>query len=215
MDIYLFSLIVGTVGLAAMAISGMSHHAGGSHGYGGHGGSHGGGAHGGAGHGHAGHSHASSHGHSGAHGEGGFGSHAATWMLTSPRFIFALMLGFGLIGVALRSMVGGLVLLGVAVAGGIAIERLLVAPLWKLTMRFETRAANTLESATFSEARVVSNFDRNGQGIVAVEVDGQVQQILATLSAADRAKSAKVRAGQLVRVDEVDGARHRCTVSVL
>jgi hypothetical protein len=137
------------------------------------------------------------------------------WMLMSPRFLFAGLLGFGLIGVAFRSWISGMVLLGVAIAGGIVIERLLVAPLWKQAMRFETRPAITLESATFSEARVVSNFDKNGQGIVAVEVDGQVQQILATLTEADRAKGARVRAGQLVRVDEVDGARHRCTVSVL
>jgi len=140
---------------------------------------------------------------------------ATTWMLMSPRFLFAGLLGFGLIGVALRSFVGGAILLGAAILGGILIERLLVAPLWKLTMRFESSPATTIESATFSEATVVSNFDRNGQGIIAIEVDGQIQQILATLSEADRAKGAKVRAGQLVRVEEVDGARHRCTVSVL
>jgi hypothetical protein len=136
-------------------------------------------------------------------------------MLMSPRFVFAGLLGFGLIGVALKSLLGGILLLGAAIVGGILIERLLVAPLWKLSMRFASNPANTLESATFSEAKVVSNFDRNGQGIVAVEVDGQVQQILATLTEADRARGARVRAGQLVRVDEVDGARHRCTVSVL
>jgi hypothetical protein len=82
-------------------------------------------------------------------------------------------------------------------------------------MRFESNAATTLESATFAEATAVSGFDRNGQGIIAVEVDGQIQQILATLSEDDRAKGARVRAGQLVRVEEVDTARHRCTVSVL
>jgi hypothetical protein len=82
-------------------------------------------------------------------------------------------------------------------------------------MRFVSNPANTLESATFSEATVVSNFDRNGQGIIAVEVDGQVQQILATLTSGDLAKGSRVRAGQLVRVEEVDPARHRCIVSVL
>lgn len=210
MDIYSICLILGVVGLGAMAVTGMSHHAGGSHGAGGHGGHGHVGSHGPGGTGHAG-----GHGHSHAGGStDGIGMQATTWMLMSPRFLFAGLLGFGLIGVALRSMVGGMMLLGAAIAGGILVERLLVAPLWKLSMRFASNPANTIESATFSEATVVSNFDRNGQGIVAVEVDGQVQQILATLSDADRAKGARVRAGQLVRVDEVDGARHRCTVSV-
>jgi hypothetical protein len=145
----------------------------------------------------------------------GIGTQAATWMLMSPRFVFAGLLGFGLVGVGLRSWLGGVVLLGAAIAGGLAIERLLVAPLWKLSMRFASNPANTLESATFGEGTVVSNFDRNGQGIVAVEMDGQVRQILATLASADRAKGGKVRAGQLVRVEEVDAARHRCTVSLL
>jgi DNA-binding PucR family transcriptional regulator len=136
-------------------------------------------------------------------------------MLMSPRFLFAGLLGFGLIGVALSSWVGGTLLLAAAIAGGIAVERLLVAPLWKLSMRFASNPAVMLESATFAEATVVSNFDRNGEGIIAVEVDGQVQQILATLSAADRARGARIRAGEVVRVDEVDPVRHRCVVSTL
>ena len=212
MDIYLFCLILGMVGLAAMAVSGLGRHGGGAHGHGGHGG----------GHGHAGGHGPGSHGHAGgqAPGHGGaptqaIGAQAATWMLMSPRFLFAGMLGFGLVGVALRSWVGGAILLGAAIAGGIAIERLLVAPLWQLSMRFASNPAITLESAITSEATVVSNFDKNGQGIIAVEVDGQVQQVLATLSSADRATGAKVRAGQLVRIEDVDAARQRCTVSLL
>lgn len=137
------------------------------------------------------------------------------WVLMSPRLLFAALLGFGLAGFALRTLLGGTALLLVAIIAGILIERLLVNPLWNFAMRFASNPALTLESATLGEGRVVSNFDHNGQGIIAVEVDGQVQQILATLSADDRAKGTRVRAGQLVRVDEVDGARHRCTVSVL
>lgn len=198
MDIYLFSLIIGAVGLSAMAAGVLGRH--------GHGHGHGGGSHGhaGGGHSHAGHGHAL----------GGV-SRMAGWVLMSPRLLFAALLGFGIIGIALESVLGGIVLLLVAIAGGIAVERLLFNPIWKFSMRFASNPANTLESATFGEAKVVSNFDRNGQGIVAVEVDGQVQQILATLSEADRVKGKKVRAGQVVRVEEVDGSRHRCTVSVL
>jgi len=215
MDIYLFSVILGAGGLSVMAMAGLGRHGGGSHGHGG--GGHGGHGHSGghgAGHGHAG---GSSHGHgsSHAHGDAGGASQLASMALMSPRFILAGLLGFGLVGVAMQSFVGGITLLLVALVGAVAVERLLFNPIWKFAMRFASNPANTLESATFGEAKVVSNFDRNGQGIVAVEVDGQIQQILATLSETDRAKGASVRAGQLVRVEEVDGARHRCTVSVL
>ena len=210
MDIYLFSVILGAVGLGAMAVAGLGRHGGGSHGHGG--GSHGGHGHAG-GHGHGGHSHSGHHGH--GHGDAGGASQLASMALMSPRFLLAGLLGFGLVGTALQSFVGGITLLVVALIGAVAVERLLFNPIWKFAMRFASNPANTLESATFSEAKVVSNFDRNGQGIIAVEVDGQIQQILATLCETDRAKGASVRAGQLVRVDEVDGARHRCTVSVL
>ena len=211
MDIYLFSVIVGAVGLSAMAAAGLGRHGGGSHAHGGAGG-HGGGSHGS--HGHAG-GHGHGHGTSHGHGDAGGASQLASMALMSPRFLLAGLLGFGLVGVALQSFVGGATLLIVALIGAVAVERLLFNPIWKFAMRFASNPANTLESATFGEAKVVSNFDRNGQGIVAVEVDGQIQQILATLCETDRAKGASVRTGQLVRVDEVDGARHRCTVSVL
>jgi hypothetical protein len=197
MDPYLFAIIVGVVGLAAMAIGGLGRH--------GHGTSHG----------HAGGHHGATHdGHGVSHGVTN-GARITGWVLMSPRLLFAALLGFGLAGFALRSLLVGKLLLLAAIVAGIAVERLFVNPLWNLAMRFASNPALTLESATFGEGKVVSNFDQNGQGIIAIEVDGQVQQILATLSAADLARGARVRAGQLVRIDEVDGARHRCTVSVL
>jgi hypothetical protein len=66
------------------------------------------------------------------------------------------------------------------------------------------------------EATAVTSFDANGQGIISLEVDGQVVQVLATLRPDDRALGpARVRAGQRVRIDEVDAAQNRCTVSLI
>ena len=48
-------------------------------------------------------------------------------------------------------------------------------------MRFASTPASMLESAVTDEATAVTSFDANGQGIVSVEVDGQIVQILATL----------------------------------
>jgi hypothetical protein len=215
MSVYLVSLILGAAGLLGMAATGLGRH--------GHGGAAGGGSHGGHG-GHGGHhggAHAGTYAgsHSGAsaaaHGAGHGGAVAATWLLMTPRFLFALLLGFGIAGVLLQSLLGGIVLLAAAVAGAVIVERALVNPLWKLALRFASNPATTLDGAIESDAVAVSNFDRNGQGIIAVEVDGQVQQVLATLCAADQAAGARVRAGQRVRIDEVDGERQRCSVSLL
>lgn len=213
MSVYLISLILGAAGLLAMAASGLGRH--------GHGGA--------AGHGHgvavpgghAGHDGSAGHGagtggHAGSHGHLAQGaSHAATWVLMAPRFLFAGLLGFGLVGMSLQSWLGGTVLLLAAIAGAIVVERAVVNPLWKLALRFASNPATTLDGAIESDAIAVSNFDRNGQGIIAVEVDGHIQQVLATLTAADRAAGARVRAGQRVRIEAVDGERQRCSVSLL
>jgi hypothetical protein len=198
MNLYLVALIAGALGLGSMAFGGLGRHGqghgGGSHGHGGHGG-----------HGHGGRGHV---------GPGaGAGARLTGWMLMSPRFLFAGLLGFGAIGLGLRDWIGGPVLLAAAVIGGIALERLVVAPLWNLALGFASRPAVTLESALTADATAVTSFDKNGQGIVSIEIDGQIQQILATLVASERALGATVRAGERVRIDDVDGARHRCTVS--
>ena len=82
-------------------------------------------------------------------------------------------------------------------------------------MRFASRPASTLESAVADEAVAVSSFDDNGQGIVSLEVDGQVLQILATLQPQDRVLGGRVRAGQRLRIDDVNAAKQSCTVSIL
>lgn len=136
------------------------------------------------------------------------------WSITSPRVLFAVLLGLGTTGVAFRPLLGGPFLAIAALGGGIAFERVFVTPLWNFAMRFASRPAMTLESAVSEEATAVTNFDANGQGLVSVELDGQVVQILGTLAAADRQLVSKVPAGTRLRIEEVDTERNRCTVSV-
>ena len=215
MDLYSSSLLLGAAGLGVMALGGLGHRGGG------HAGS--------AGHGHAtghGHGHVAGHVHGVKHaGHVQAAGHAPTardamsntlWTITSPRFLFSLLLGFGTAGELLRPVLGGPLLIAAAVAGGVLFERVLVSPLWNLAMRFASAPAVTLESSVADEATAVTSFDANGQGIVSLEVDGQVVQILATLSPDDRALgAARVRAGQRVRIDEVDAEQNRCTVSLI
>lgn len=219
MDLYTFSLALGGIGLGTMAVAGLgarggSHHAGARH--------NGGGGRGTAGHG-QGHAHGTQPHTAGAHhhdvadirGVSAPGLARGFSALVSPRIMFSFLVGFGAAGVLLRHTLGGVALLAVAVIGGVLLERLLVAPLWRFTHRFESSPALTLESAITDDAQAVSSFDARGQGLVAIELDGQVVQVLGTLRSEDLQAGVRVRAGDRLRVEAVDGARNRCTVSYL
>lgn len=229
MDMYIVSMVVGGGGLLSMALGGLGHHGGHGGAHGGHGGAHGGhggahGAHGGSHGGHGGAHGGSPAAHGGAHAHEAGGSHVshasgvgrgATWLLSTPRILFSVLLGLGATGLALHGVLGGIVLTAAAVAGGVIFERLIITPIWNMSMKFESNPSFTLESTLMDEATAVTSFDRNGEGIVSIELNGQIVQVLAVLRADDRLLGAGVRAGQKVRIEQVDSARNRCTVSVL
>jgi hypothetical protein len=208
MDLYGFCLALGGTGLAAMAVGGLAQlgHVGQSH----------------AGHGHAGHAHGA-HGHAHttqAHPVHAHGTHHASeaasarfLSLLSPRVLFALLVGFGAGGL-LAAPLGEPWRAGAAILAAAAFEGLLVGPLWRMLFRFESAPAVTLETAIEDDARAVTGFDTDGHGLIALDVDGQVVQLLATLSADDRARGVRVRTGDLVRVSSIDAARNRCTIRV-
>ncbi|MBD0320795.1 MAG: hypothetical protein ICV87_10705 [Gemmatimonadetes bacterium] len=215
MDFYLFSLILGALGLVAMALSGLSHgHAGhGGHGHGHDVGDvslHAGHGHGGAAH-HAGHHGA--HGHGAGHHDTAQGGHGWVWQFLSPRMLFSVLTGLGATGLLAEPLLGGVLLLLLALAGGIAFELLAVRPIWNFFFRFASAPALTLESALYDTGTAVTRFDETGSGVIALEVDGQVLQVLAKLKPEDRDRGLRVRAGDRVLVEEVDGARNRCVVS--
>jgi hypothetical protein len=83
---------------------------------------------------------------------------------------------------------------------------------WNFAFRFASAPALTLESAVEDDAQAVTNFDASGCGIIAVEVDGHLVQVLGTLVKSDRESGVRVRAGDSVRIEDVDADRNRCTV---
>ena len=207
MDPYTFSLTLGGVGLGVMALSGFAQAAHVGHGHGAQGHAHGShGGHGHAGHAHAGHAHGTVRGSSGA---------SRLLALLQPRVAFSVLVGFGAAGLILRPLLPEPGLLVASLGAGLAFEWGLVAPLWRFLFRFASAPAQTLESAVSDEARAVTNFDANGHGLVAVELDGQVVQLLATLNDSERASARRVRAGDRVRIEAVDDTRNRCTVTYL
>jgi hypothetical protein len=192
MDPYVISIAAGATGLVAMAVGGVAH-------VGGHAG-------------HGGHGHGASHGHAGHAGHAAT-QHAASRFqsLLSPRVLFSVLVGFGAGGL-LAEPLGGVWQLGAAILGAVVFEALLVGPLWRFLFRFESSPALTLESSVEDDARAVTSFDANGCGLVALDVDGQVVQLLATLDAGERALGVHVRSGDVVRVSEVDASNGRCIV---
>ena len=133
----------------------------------------------------------------------------------SPRLLFSVCVGLGASGLLLRPLLGsGILLFAGALVGGIVFERAIVTPIWNFAFRFASEPALTLESALHSEATAVTAFDANGSGLIAVELDGRLVQLLGTLQTVDRELRAKVVAGSKLRIEDVDAERNRCTVSL-
>jgi hypothetical protein len=184
---FLMALVLGLVGLVAMAVLGLNH--------GGHHGQH-------SSHGHDVHNN-HSHGHhthsSHAHGTSDHSVVSQLLIFLSPRAIFSLALGFGAIGMTVSFLPPILAIL-VAGAGAILFERLLVEPYWNAMFKFASTPAKNLESVKGATATANTNFDANGQGLIELELDGQVRQVLGTL----QDKTSSVSRGQQVRIEAVN-----------
>jgi hypothetical protein len=148
------------------------------------------------------------------HGDG-IGHDVGEYLLSllSPRVFFAILVGIGAAGLLLDPYTGGVLLMAIALAAGFGFEGLLVRPFWNFFFRFASTPAQTLDSALMDRATAVTGFDAEGQGVVSIILDGQIVQLLGTLRPEDR--HVRVRAGDALMVEDVDGKRNRCTVSWL
>ena len=215
MNVYLSATVVGLLGLIGMAALGLAHgHSPGGRSHGGHG-------HGGNGsHGHNGRSShsAAAREHHRASGDTGGSVLSSVLILTSPRLILSVILGFGLIGLLLSafpltSHLPTAMLLGLAGAGGVAFNGLVVQPYWNALMNFQSRPALSLGSSGLESADAVTDFDHSGSGLVALEFEGEVRQLLATLDTAEQQRGLRVRRGDKLHIESIDEERNRCTVS--
>lgn len=154
------------------------------------------------------------HGAHDGHGDT-FGDDVGDYLLSllSPRVAFSILVGVGAAGLLLDPFLGGAPLLVAAVIAGLLFEGVLVRPFWNFFFRFASPPAQTLESALMDRATAVTGFDAQGQGLVSIVLDGQIVQLLGTLRPEDRATGVRVRAGDALTVEEVDGKRNRCIVS--
>jgi hypothetical protein len=132
--------------------------------------------------------------------------------ILSPRVAFSLILGFGATGFLLKGVFGGAILVAFAAVGGVVFESMLVRPFFNFLSKFASDPAMTLDATLGDEVQVITGFDAQGQGLVSVELNGQIVQLLGTLTREDRT-GPKVRAGDTLFVKDVDSVRHRVVVS--
>ena len=216
MDIYLFILCLGFGGLLLMALLGLGHQHSTSHHHGGHG--HSGGARGTGGTHHAAGHGAGMKGKEAHHSSGGSRPAGVLLTLISPRVIFGLLFGFGAAGVMLEPLASHWPLILLPVLAGLAawvFEWYLVQPLWRVLFGFASKPAQTLDHLVFEEGKAVTNFDGTGHGLIVVDLDGQVRQLLGMLSPEDRATGKRVRTGDRLFIRAIDAQRNSCTVSRL
>ena len=213
MNPYTFSLALGATGLVVMALGGLEHHTGHAghtpHASGPTGALSGHGHHGAAlpnsAHGHAHQSHTEQHGT----------AQGKLWAFLSPRVLFRFLVGVGASGLLRdRWLFEPLVAAG-ALAGGVLFERYVVTPIWNGLLHFASEPAQTLARAVFEVAQAVTDFDAQGQGLIAVEFDGQLVQVLGILHPEELSIGVWVRRGGRVRIEEVDAVRNRCLVAAL
>lgn len=210
MNPYMFSLALGTTGLVVMALGGLGHHVGHAspaH-HTGHAGPLGGHGHHDVslpGHGH-GHSHVS---HDTPHTPLG----GKLWALLSPRVACSFLVGVGASGLLLERWLFEPLVAAGALVGGMFFERYVVTPIWNGLFRFASAPARTLEQAVCEVAQAATDFDVQGQGLIAFELDGQLVQVLGILRADERTMGVQIRRGDRVRIEEVDAVRNRCLVS--
>ena len=137
----------------------------------------------------------------------------ATRFLPSPRAIFSVLAIYGALGNALvrAGHLTPRVAIFVALFPALAVERFVISPLWSWMFRYQAKPSSPLHELLMQEAKAVTAF-RNGRGIVAVERDGRLVQFMARLPAGHAAM--RIRVGETLRVDEVDGARECLVVGL-
>jgi hypothetical protein len=203
---FLILMVIGLVGLAAMAIPAFGH---------GHGALSGHGAlRGGIAHGHA--AAVPSVGTRGAmqHVLPADPAHESRWrFLPSPRAVFSVLALYGAFGnAALHAFhLPKLVAAFSAVLPALLIEWALVRPLWRVLFRVQGAASTPLAQLILNEAQAVVPF-RNGRGVVSTVRDGRRVQLAASLRKDQQALPVNV--GDRLVIEDVDPARERVTVTI-
>ena len=134
-------------------------------------------------------------------------------LLPSPVDLFSICFGVGAVGFLATGRIDPRMLAPVALIGGLLFDLLAVRPFFALMLRFASKPSEGLEGTVALQAEAITKFDERGQGLVCVNMEGQLVQILARLSPDDLAGGVTVHKGDQVIVTEVDKERNMCQVT--
>ncbi len=131
----------------------------------------------------------------------------------SPRAIFSVLALFGAFGNAgVKAFhLPGPIAAPLALVPALLVEWVLVRPLWNMLFRLHADPSSPLDQLVLAEARAEVPF-RNGKGIVSTVHDGRRVQLAAELRKDQ--ETLAVRVGDRLIIEAVDRARERVTVSI-
>jgi hypothetical protein len=207
LDIYLSCLIGGTIALAILALCGIGfHHAGVQVG---HGHTSTTAAHTHVGHSVRGHVHQGHSQNAADRSDGGSIFRLLGWL--SPVYICGAIVGFGATGTLVSPIFQGWLQFGAALVGAYVLCSFCIRPMLTGIQKWASLPAKTLSDAIFENGTAVTDFDAKGYGLVRLNLDGQVVQLLGQLDPEEQSGS-PVRSGEALFVRSVDSARQRCVV---
>jgi hypothetical protein len=114
-------------------------------------------------------------------------------------------------GTLVAPILHGWLQLGAALAGAYIICFFCIRPLLTGLQKWTSLPAKTLADAILENGTAVTDFDAKGYGLVRLNLDGQVVQLLGQL-APEEQSGARVRSGETLFVRSVDPAKQRCVV---
>jgi hypothetical protein len=133
--------------------------------------------------------------------------------LPTPLDLFSFCVGAGLSGALFQKVVLGSSIWIIAALGGLVFDFLVVRQIFALAFKFASKPSLGLEALVASPAEAITRFDDKGMGMVRVVMEGQVVQLLATLSPSESASGVTVHKGDQVILLEVDPKRNTCFVT--
>jgi hypothetical protein len=132
-----------------------------------------------------------------------------TWL--SPAYLAGAIIGFGATGTLVEPILHGWLQLGAALVGAYILCFFCIRPLLTGVQKWASLPAKTLTDALLENGIAVTDFDAKGYGLVRLNLDGQVVQLLGQL-APEEQSAARVRSGETLFVRSVDPAKQRCVV---
>jgi len=132
-----------------------------------------------------------------------------TWL--SPAYLAGAIIGFGATGTLLAPILHGWLQLGAALIGAYIICFFCIRPLLTGVQKWASLPAKTLTDALLENGTAVTDFDAKGYGLVRLNLDGQVVQLLGQLVPEEQS-GARVRSGETLFVRSVDTRKQRCVV---